>query len=71
MSQNTEETRADINVVKDLIAIREKIRGIQQELKVIYSYIDQTADDFMETLIARGSVEVKDYTADKMDDLAG
>lgn len=66
-----EETRADINVVKDLIAIREKIRGIQQELKVIYSFIDQTADDFMETLIARGDVEQHDYLGDKNEDLAG
>ncbi|NDC55377.1 MAG: hypothetical protein EBZ69_00850 [Alphaproteobacteria bacterium] len=71
MSKNTEETRVDLNVVKDLIAIREKIRNIQQELKVIYSYIDQTADDFMESLIARGNVESHDYLGDKNEDLAG
>lgn len=66
-----EETRVDINVVKDLIAIREKIRSIQQELKVIYSFVDQTADDFMETLIARGDVEQHNYLGDKNEDLAG
>jgi hypothetical protein len=57
-----EETRADINVVKNLIAIREKIRGIQQELKVIYTYVDQTADDFMAHLIKNGDAKLEECT---------
>lgn len=71
MAQKIEETQADIRVVKDLISIREKIRSIQQELKVIYSYIDQTADDFMESLIARGTVTAEDCTEDKTEDFVG
>jgi hypothetical protein len=64
------DTRADIEVVKRLISMREKIRGIQRELNSVHDFLDQTANDFMEDMIARGAVEAKDYMADKMEDLA-
>lgn len=68
---NNENIRANIDVVKRLISMREKIYTIQRELNTVREFLDQTADDFMAYMIANGAVEEKNYTADKMEDLSG
>lgn len=71
MPAQPEHIRANLEVVKRLISMREKVYTIQRELKAVHEFLDQTADDFMAHLIANGDVEQTDYTGDKMDDLAG
>lgn len=71
MANASEHTRANLEVVKRLISMREKIYMIQRELKAVHDFLDQTADEFMTHLIAHGDVEQTNYTADATDNLAG
>lgn len=66
-----EHVRADIECVKNIIAIRERINSIQQELRNLYKSLDTVANDVMEELIARGAVTAANYVGDNDEDLAG